>query len=174
MKIRFKHDKKTILSILKTGSMKRKMKVIDSLNGVNEKDSIHVLLKILEDTSWVMRERAAQKIAQYGTRVVPRLQKICRRGFWYSRAAASLALGEIGSIKALDSIISLITHDRNPTVIKEASTALIKIAKKKPIEFVGTLNEIPLRDDELTMIMRIIEQNDSLLWTFIKEEMEHV
>jgi hypothetical protein len=173
MKIRFKQDKKTILSILKTGTMKRKIKVIDSLNGVNEKDSIQILLKILEDTSWVMRERAALKIVRYGTRVVPRLQKLCKRGYWYTRAAASHALGEIGHIKALDSIIRLITDDENPTVVKEASAALVKIAKKKPIEFAEALRHLPLSETETVAILHILEQADELLWTFIKEELEH-
>jgi HEAT repeat protein len=173
MKIRFKQDKKTILKILKTAGIKRKLKVIDKLNGVNERDSINILLKILEDKSWVMREKAAHKLANFGNRVVPRLLRLINRGFWYTRASTCVALGEIGNIKALDAVVMLILKDINPTVLKEASTTLIKLAKNQPLEVIDKLKEMELSTGDLEKILGILKAGDSELSTIITEETEH-
>jgi HEAT repeat protein len=135
MKIRFQQDKRTILQILKSGGMKRKIRVLDKLNGVNERDSINILLKVLEDKSWVLREKAAHKLPQYGKKVVPRLTRLLTRGYWYTRAAACIALGEINSLRPLGAIIELLLHEENPTVIKEAIATLIKLKHNNPERF---------------------------------------
>jgi len=142
MKIRFKQDKETILRLLKTSNINRKLKILDKLNGADtgEKDNIKILLKVLEDSSWTLREMAAYKLAKFGKRVVPRLKRLCVKGRWFTRASACLSLGEIGDLKGLDSIIDILLTDNNPTVIKEASNALVKIAQKIPFEFAKKLS----------------------------------
>ena len=157
MKIRFQQDKRTILQILKSGGMKRKIRVLDKLNGVNERDSINILLKVLEEKSWVLREKAAHKLPHYGSKVVPRLTRLLTRGYWYTRAAACIALGEINSLRPLAAIIELLLEEDNPTVIKEAITALIKLKRNNPETFQDAYKEIGLDDPQqkhLTGVLR--------------------
>jgi HEAT repeat protein len=58
--------------------------------------------------------------------------RLCSKGYWFTRAAACLSLGEIGDAEALPPILKLVLKDDNPTVVKEARTALLKIALKDP------------------------------------------
>jgi len=173
MKIRLKHDSKAILQLLKTGNIKRKLKILEKLDGVNQRESIRILFKILEDTSWTLREKAAKRLAQYGNRVVPRLEKLLARGFWYTRASACLTLGEIGNLKALEPIILLYFSDENPTVIKEASTALVKLAKRDPLQFAERLEEMELTDFQEQRVLKVIEDLDRETHAIILEELAH-
>ena len=153
--------------------MKRKLKILDKLDGVNEKDSIKILFKVLEDTSWTLREKAAHRLARHGNRVVPRLEKLLERGFWYTRASACLTLGEIGNLKALDSIVLLFLSDENPTVIKEASTALVKMAKRDPLDFAERLEEMALLDIQKQKVLQIVQDLDPETHKTIMEEITH-
>ncbi len=173
MKIKFKQDKATILKLLDTANIKRKLRILDKLNGVNERDSIKILLRILEDRSWILREKAAHKLAQYGNRVVPRLEKLLNRGYWFTRASACLSLGEIGNLKALKSIVTILLTDENPTVAKEASTALLKMAKNKPLTFSEKLQEMSLDNSQMTKILKIIEEADTEIAETIKDTIEN-
>ena len=173
MKIKFTQNKKTILRLLKTGNIKRKLKILDKLDGFNERDSIKILFKVLEDTSWTLREKAAHRLAQYGNRIVPRLEKLLERGFWYTRASACLTLGEIGNLKVLDSIALLFLSDENPTVIKEASTALVKMAKHDPLEFAERLEDMTLSDTQKQKILQIVQDLDPETHKTIMEELTH-
>ena len=173
MKIKFKQDKATILKLLGTANIKRKLRILDKLNGVNERDTIKILLKILEDSSWILRERAAHKLAQYGNRVVPRLEKLLNRGYWFTRASACLSLGEIGNLKAMKSIVTILLTDENPTVTKEASAALIKMARNKPLTFSEKLQEMSLDNSQMTKILKIIEEADAEISAIIKDTAEN-
>ncbi len=168
MKIKFQQDRETILKILESASITRKLRILDKLNGVNEKDSIKILFKVLEDKSWCLREKAAYKLVQYGKKVVPRLNRLLKKGYWFTRASACITIGEIGDIRALYSIVMLLLNDDNPTVIKEASTALVKIAQKNPSEFSTVLKEMTLEQNSLSRILKIIEQRDAGLYQEIK------
>lgn len=173
MKIRFKQNKETILKLLKTSTIKRKLKILDKLNGTYEKDNIKILLNLLEDTSWTLRERAAHKLATFGPRVVNRLKKLCKRGYWFARASACLSLGEIGDLRALDAIVKLLLTDDNPTVIKEASQALVKMARKMPVEFAERLQEMRLDNSQILKIMITLETIDTEVYVTIKEMIEN-
>ncbi len=173
MKIKFKEDKATILKLLKTANIKKRLRILDKLNGVNERDSIKILLKVLEDSSWTMREKAARRLAQYGNRVVPRLEKLLNRGYWFTRASACLSLGEIGNLKALKSIVPILLTDDNPTVVKEASAALIKMARKKPLALSEILQKMSLDASQMAKILKIIEEADADVFTVIKETVEN-
>lgn len=132
MKITFKPDKETILKLLKDTEMSKKLKVFSKLNDLNEIDRTKILLKVLENGSWCLREKSAHELAKLGIKVMPRLMRLCSKGYWFTRAAACLSLGEIGDPAALPPILRLVLKDDNPTVAKEARTALVKIALKDP------------------------------------------
>jgi hypothetical protein len=173
MKIKFKHDKKTILHILKNAGIKRKLKVIEKLDGVNERDSIRILLKILEDQSWIMREKAAYRLASYGNKVITRLHRLLSKGFWYTRASACLALGEIKNTKSAAAIAHLYLNDENPTVKKEALCALTKIAYDKPLEFLDRVHESSLSNADISLICSIVTEGNTELKRLFDEEMIH-
>lgn len=156
MKIRFKQDRRTILQILTNANIKRKIRVLDKMNGVNERDSINILLKLLEDESWVLREKAAHKITQYGAKTIGRLERLLLRGYWYTRAAACLALGEIGNVRPVATIVELLLRENNPTVIKEAAIALVKIAKDQPESYSRTFNDLNLSETDHNRIQELI------------------
>ena len=174
MKIKLKQDRETIIKLLESSNIKRKLRILDRLNGVNQKDIIKILLKVLEDTSWIMRERAAYKLAEYGNRVVPRLERLLSRGYWFTRAAACLSLGKIGNIKVLASLIELFIHDENPTVRKEATIAIVEIAKKDPLVFSEALKDLVLDEELITSIIKPIEDAAPDIHGVIKEELENV
>jgi HEAT repeat protein len=157
MKIRFKQDRRTILQILKSANMKRKIRVLDKMNGVNERDSINILLKVLEDESWILREKAAHKITQYGSRVVGRLERLLIRGYWYTRSAACLALGEIGNARSIPAIIDVLLREDNPTVIKEAARALVKIAQHQPESYAEAFNNLGLSKSDHDRIRELLD-----------------
>lgn len=169
MKIQFKSNKRTVLKLLRTASTEKKLRLLDRLNGMNDTDTIKILLKVLEDTSWVMREKAAYKLARYGKRVMPRLVKLLNRGFWYTRAAACIALGEIASAKTVGSIVMVFLNDDNPTVQREAITALVKIAQKNPSAFAGALKELALDETSSLRLMLAVETSDSETFQNIKD-----
>jgi HEAT repeat protein len=169
MKIQFKSNKRTVLKLLKTASTEKKLRVLERLDGMNDTDTIKILLKVLEDTSWVMREKAAHKLARYGKRVVPRLVKLLNRGFWYTRAAACVALGEIASVKTIGSVVMVFLNDDNPTVQREAITALVKIAQKNTSVFARALNELRLDETSSLRLMLAVETSDAEIFRNIKD-----
>ncbi|MEO0190540.1 MAG: HEAT repeat domain-containing protein [candidate division WOR-3 bacterium] len=142
MKISIKTDKETLLKILKEGDINKKLKIFNKLDDLSEADKIKILLKILEDNSWYLREQATQELAKFGSRLVPRLKKLCNKGFWYTRAAACRTLGEIGDLEGLSTIITLLLNDTNPTVIKEIKLAIKKMSEKNGDNFFVKLKEL--------------------------------
>jgi HEAT repeat protein len=169
MRIKLQQDKDAILKILNSADVERKFKVLEKLDGVNEKECIKILIKTLEDKSWCMREKAAHKLAEYGTRVSSRLKRLLKKGYWYTRASACLALGEIGDVQTAESIIVVLIDDENPTVQKEASNALVKMARRKPEKFAAKLAEIDLQASELRTVLFTLERVDTELYRAIKE-----
>jgi HEAT repeat protein len=171
MKIRFKPDRVSILKLLKTSNISRKLRILDRLGELNDRDRIKILLKVLEDSSWTLRERAAQQLATFGKRVLPRLKKLSVRGYWYTRAAACRALGEIGDVKALPEITTLIMNDVNPTVVQEASQALVAIVRRHPEEFCTFLTNMEFDEEEMNKIERVLESIDVDLFNEIRERL---
>lgn len=169
MRIKLKHDKDSVLNILKSNDIERKLRLLDRIDGVDPREGIKILMKMLEDQSWVMRERAAHKLVTYGSRVTSRLQRLLRKGYWYTRASACLALGEIGDMRALEPVIRIFLDDDNPTVNKEAGDAVVKFARKKPAKFADKILAFDLQSSELRAVLFALERSDIELYSEIKE-----
>ncbi|UCF70639.1 MAG: HEAT repeat domain-containing protein [candidate division WOR-3 bacterium] len=168
MRIKLKQDKESIIKILKSDDVEKKFKILERLDSVDDKESIKILMKMLEDRSWSMREQAAHRLASYGSRVCARLQRLLKKGYWYTRASACLALGEIADLQTTESIVDVLLKDENPTVLKEASAALVKMARKKPEKFAVRLNAIDVKASDLRTILFALEKNDIELYREIK------
>lgn len=116
-----------ISKLLLNNSIEKRLEGMRLLMELEEKERIPLLLRIIEDSSWSLRELAAKELVKFGSRVVPRLLKVARSSLWYARSASCNALGEIADIRAIDIMLELIRTDTNPTVLKEATIALAKI-----------------------------------------------
>jgi HEAT repeat protein len=169
MRIKLKQDKDTIMKILKSDDVEKKLKLLERIDGVDDRESIRILIKMLEDKSWCMRERAARRLASYGSRVCSRLQRLLKKGYWYTRSSACLALGEIADLQTVEPIVCLMLSDENPTVLREASDALLKIARKKPEKFADKLSNINLQPSEMRTILLAFEKKDVELYRQIKD-----
>jgi HEAT repeat protein len=172
MKITLKPDKETILKLLKDTEMSKKLKVFSKLNDLNEIDRTKILLKVLENGSWCLREKSAHELAKLGAKVMPRLMRLCSKGYWFTRSAACLSLGEIGDPVALPPILKLVLNDDNPTVAKEARIALVKIALKDPQ---GSARQIAddLKDSsDRAVIIDVLQSADSGLAQTVSEAVE--
>src|SRR4030042_704975 len=168
MKIRFKQDRANLIKLLESPNIKKRLQVLDKLNGVKERETLRILIKLLEDESWIMRERAANKLAQYGNQVVPRLELLLKKGYWYTRAAACLALGEIASPNSFEAIIELLLQDDNPTVIKEACNALSKLLQKEAGECAIKIHEFTSDTGRTERFLAVIETHNPDLFLLIK------
>ncbi len=173
MKIRFKQDRANLMKLLASPNIKKRLQVLDKLNGVNERETLRILLKLLEDESWVMRERAAHKITQYGNQVVPRLEGLLKKGYWYTRAAACHALGEISNPNTFESIVDLVLQDDNPTVIKEACNALHKLLQKEASECATKIHDLAADADKTSRLLGVVESNHPDLFLLIKKLQQH-
>lgn len=169
MRIKLKQDSETIVSVLRSDNIERKLKILDKLDGVDDRERIKILMKMLEDRSWIMREKAAGRLAAYGTRISSRLQRLLKKGYWYTRASACMALGEIGDLHAVEPIVALYLTDENPTVTKEAGGALVKLARRKPENFARIIRRLELQPGSVQRIMLILEQSDPDLANALRE-----
>lgn len=116
-----------IAKLLTHHNIDKRLEGMHLLLELEEKERIPLLLKIIEDSSWRLRELAAKELTAFGSRVVPRLLKVAESSLWYARSASCFTLGEIGDIRAIDILVELINRDDNPTVLKEATLALGKV-----------------------------------------------
>ena len=169
MKISLKTDKETILRLLKNSDINKKLKIFNNLDELSEKDRIRVLLKILEDGSWSLREKATRELTRFGSKIVPRLIRICERGFWFSRAAACITLGNIGDTRAVEVLAELLIRDENPTVIREASQALLKIAEARTGEFIAQFNVLCAEPDRREQLREMLQKINPRLLKIIQE-----
>jgi hypothetical protein len=73
----------------------------------------------------------------------------------------------------MKSIVTILLTDENPTVTKEASAALIKMARNKPLTFSEKLQEMSLDKSQMTKILKIIDKADAEISAIIKDTAEN-
>jgi HEAT repeat protein len=88
--------------------------------------SVDVLLDVLKQESWYLRDQAARALATMGEPVVDRLIDMLEVGLWYTRSAAASALGRMGLPVAAAPLVALL-RDPNRTVRDSARDALVQI-----------------------------------------------
>lgn len=173
MKISLKTDKETLLKLLKDSDLNKKLKILNKLGDLSETDRIKILLKILEDSSWYLREQATKELVHFGSKIVPRLIKLCRKGFWYTRAAACRTLGEICEMDATEAILKLLLTDDNPTVLKEAKTAIKEIAEKNGENFLLHIKQLKIEqkigEPECSILIECLPEHQTKLKEIFQE-----
>jgi HEAT repeat protein len=87
---------------------------------------VDVLLDVLKQESWYLRDQAARALATIGEPVVDRLIEMLEVGLWYTRSSAAAALGRMGLPVAAPPLVDLL-RDPNRTVRDSARDALVQI-----------------------------------------------
>jgi HEAT repeat protein len=93
-------------------------------------DAVDVLLDVLEQESWFLRDQAARALAALGEDVVEPLTEYLSSGLWYTRAAAASALGRMGLPVAASALTQLL-RDPNRTVRDAGWDALTMLARNE-------------------------------------------
>ncbi|HEX7079032.1 MAG TPA: HEAT repeat domain-containing protein [Candidatus Eisenbacteria bacterium] len=91
-------------------------------------ESVEMLLDVLEQESWFLRDQAGRALATMGEMVVEPLIEYLGSGLWYTRAVAATTLGRIGLPMAAEPLTDLL-RDPNRTVRDAAWDALAVLAR---------------------------------------------
>jgi len=91
-------------------------------------DSVEVLLDVLTQESWFLRDQAARALATLGEEVFESLVEYLGSGLWFTRAAAASSLGRMGLPIAAEPLTALL-RDPNRTVRDAAWDALVRLAQ---------------------------------------------
>jgi HEAT repeat protein len=89
-------------------------------------DSIEILLDVLKQESWFLRDQAARALATLGEPVVDPLIEYLGNGLWFTRTAAATALGRMGTPAAAGPLVQLL-RDPNRTVREAGRDALVLV-----------------------------------------------
>src|SRR5258705_227464 len=104
-------------------------------------ESIEVLLDVLQQESWFLRDQAARVLATMGEPVLGPLVEYLGSGLWYTRASAVTALGRMGNPRAAAPLVGML-NDPNRTVRDAVWDALLALCRNEPSRFTvprGTL-----------------------------------
>ncbi|MBI4364168.1 MAG: HEAT repeat domain-containing protein [Candidatus Latescibacteria bacterium] len=93
-------------------------------------ESIRVLLDVLQQESWFLRDQAARVLASIGEPVVEPLIEYLNSGLWYTRSSAATALGRMANPRAVAPLV-LLLKDPNRTVRDAVWDALIQLCRNE-------------------------------------------
>ena len=84
------------LDALRRKNLEGKKNFVEELRRQKTPQALSLLLEILCDESWYLRELAIGALAEMGATAVPPLRRLLATGLWYTRAASARALGRLG------------------------------------------------------------------------------
>jgi len=103
------------LEALRRRNLEGKKALIADLRSRKTDKAVGILIGVLRDDSWYLRELAVEALAEAGEIAVPRLSELLDGGLWYTRAAAARTLGKMGYYEASPRLVQLL-DDPNQTV----------------------------------------------------------
>jgi HEAT repeat protein len=110
--------------------LENKVELVKELRGANSEKALPLLLELLCDASWHVRELAADALAERGSEVVPSLCAVSKQALWYTRAAAAKTLGRIADSIALEALARQLL-DENPNVRRAVAESLAQVVERK-------------------------------------------
>jgi HEAT repeat protein len=122
-----------ILERLRLKNLAGKKNLIEDLKKRKSQRSVSLLVEMLEDESWYLREQAVKALADAGEEAKEPVLKVLEDGLWYARAAAAKVLGRIGGPAAVLKLTDCLL-DSNMTVQGAAAAALVDIAKRSTVD----------------------------------------
>jgi len=117
-----------ILDTLRQRNLEGKRAVIADLRRRRTPEAMAVLVDVLEDDSWYLRELAVEALTDAGEEVVPRINALVESGLWYTRAAAARALGKMGQVSGLPQLVAVLS-DSNRTVQGAALASIADLVR---------------------------------------------
>ena len=111
------------LEALRKKNLEGKKMFIEELRKQKTPKAVSLLLEILCDESWYLRELAIGALVEAGTPAEAPLHKVLTGGLWYTRAAAARALGRLGYAPAAPDVLKLL-DEPNRTVRESAVDAI--------------------------------------------------
>lgn len=126
-------DGAKILERLRLKNLTGKKNLIEDLKKRKSQRSVSLLVEMLQDESWYLREQAVQALSEAGEEAREPVLNVLKDGLWYARAAAAKVLGRIGGSNAVERLIDCLL-DSNMTVQGAAAAAMVDIAKSSSID----------------------------------------
>lgn len=122
-----------ILERLRLKNMAGKKNLIEDLKKRKSQRSVSLLVEMLQDESWYLREQAVQALCDAGDEATEPVRRVLQEGLWYARAAAAKVLGRVGDSQSVTMLTDCLL-DSNLTVQGAAAAALVDIAKGSSVE----------------------------------------
>jgi len=116
-----------MLDLIRSKSYEGRRAIIAELQREKSARSVGLLIEILNDESWSLRELAMGALADCEELAAPQLLVLLDRGLWYTRAAAARTLGLMAHGPAIPKLLRMV-DDANRTIADEAARALLRIA----------------------------------------------
>jgi len=117
-----------MLDLIRSKSFEGRKALIAELRREKSARSVSLLMEILKDESWSLRELAVNALSELPDLAAPRLMSLLESGLWYTRAAAARALGLMGHGPALPRVLAML-DDSNQTISQDAARALLDMAR---------------------------------------------
>jgi len=121
-------DSGKILERLRIKNLSGKRHLIEDLKKRKNPRTVSLLVEMLQDESWYLREQAVLALSDAGEEAREAVVKVLEKGLWYARAAAAKVLGRVGGPAEMDVLIDCLL-DSNMTVQGAAAAALVDIAR---------------------------------------------
>jgi hypothetical protein len=117
-------------------TLEGKLALLEEVGRTHPDKAVPLLLEFLCDQSWHVRERAVDALVARGHEVMDALVAMMDEGLWYTRAGAAQALGRIGEVDGLDSLVAHY-EDENSTVRRAVASALAALVTRHGTEPIG-------------------------------------
>lgn len=114
---------------LRTQSLEGKRAAVAALKAEGTDRSLSLLLELLDDESWSLRDLAVEALTDMADVAAAPLMNRLARGLWFTRAAAARALGRMSHAPALLPILRML-DDPNHTIATEAAQALVEMSRR--------------------------------------------
>lgn len=115
------------LEALRRKNLEGKKSFVEELRRQKTPQAISLLLEILCDESWYLRDLAIGALVEVGPTVIEPLRRLLATGLWYTRAAAARALAGLGDAGSAPIFLQLI-EESNLSVRDAGVTALKELA----------------------------------------------
>ena len=145
------------LEDLKRRNLQGKRALIADLRRRKTEKTVAVLIDVLRDESWYLRELAVEALAEAGEIAAPQLGDLLLGGLWYSRAAAARALGKMGHLPSIPALVRQL-DDSNQTVQGAALASLADFVRAGRAEDVALafVTRGPRRAEELRRLFHAV------------------
>ena len=109
--------------------LETKLELVAELRQAQSEKAVPLLLELVCDGSWRVRDEAASALVERGASVVPSLLTLLTQGLWYTRVAIAAALGRIGELGTVEGLARRIQDD-HPLVRQAAVAALAELTAR--------------------------------------------